>query len=61
MLPDGPPLLGATPIKNIFINIGHGSSGWAMAAGSGKILADIVSGQSPEIDMDGLTLSRYMA
>ena len=59
MLPDGPPLLGATPMKNLYINIGHGSTGWAMAAGSGKILADIVSGNTPDIDMDGLTLSRY--
>lgn len=59
MLPDGAPLLGATPIKNIYVNIGHGSSGWAMAAGSGKILADLMSGYAADIDMDGLTLSRY--
>lgn len=59
MLPDGPPLLGATPVRNIYVNIGHGSTGWAMAAGSGKLVADIISGRAPEIDMDGLTLSRY--
>jgi D-amino-acid dehydrogenase len=59
MLPDGPPLLGATPVKNVFINLGHGSTGWAMAAGSGKLVSDIVSGDTPDIDMDGLTLSRY--
>jgi D-amino-acid dehydrogenase len=59
MLPDGPPLLGATPIRNVYLNIGHGSNGWAMAAGSGKVVADIVSGYSPEIDMDGLTMTRY--
>ena len=59
MLPDGAPLLGATPVTNVYVNIGHGSSGWAMAAGSGKILADLMSGQDAEIDMDGLTLSRY--
>ncbi|MES2537908.1 MAG: D-amino acid dehydrogenase [Pseudomonadota bacterium] len=59
MLPDGAPLIGATPIKNVFINIGHGSAGWTMAAGSGKALADIISGRPAEIDMDGLTLSRY--
>jgi D-amino-acid dehydrogenase len=59
MLPDGAPLLGTTPIRNVFINIGHGSAGWAMAAGSGKLVADIVSGRTPDIDMDGLTLSRY--
>jgi D-amino-acid dehydrogenase len=59
MLPDGPPLLGATPVRNVYVNIGHGSAGWAMAAGSGKVLADIISDRTPEIDMDGLTLSRY--
>lgn len=59
MLPDGPPLLGATPVRNVYLNIGHGASGWAMAAGSGKIVADLISGQAPEIDMDGLTLARY--
>jgi D-amino-acid dehydrogenase len=59
MLPDGAPLLGPTPMRNVFINIGHGSAGWAMAAGSGKVLADIISGYTPDIDMDGLTLSRY--
>ena len=59
MLPDGAPLLGATPVRNVYINIGHGSSGWAMAAGSGKVLADIISERTPDIDIDGLTLSRY--
>lgn len=59
MLPDGPPLLGATPVRNVYVNIGHGSTGWTMAAGSGKIVADIVSGQAPDIDMDGLTVARY--
>lgn len=59
MLPDGPPLLGSTPVRNLYINIGHGSSGWAMAAGSGKAVADLMSGRAPEIDMDGLTLARY--
>lgn len=59
MLPDGAPLLGATPVRNVYVNIGHGSSGWVMAAGSGKVLADIVSGQAPDIDMDGLTMARY--
>lgn len=59
MLPDGIPLLGSTPVKGVFLNVGHGSTGWAMAAGSGKLVADIVSGHAPEIDMDGLTLARY--
>lgn len=59
MLPDGPPVLGATPIRNLYVNIGHGSTGWAMAAGCGMVLADIISGRIPEIDMEGLTLARY--
>jgi D-amino-acid dehydrogenase len=59
MLPEGPPLLGATPIRNLFLNLGHGAHGWAMAAGSGKILADLISQRTPEIDLDGLTLARY--
>lgn len=59
MLPDGPPLLGATPAKNVFVNIGHGSSGWPMAAGAGKLLSDIVSGREPDIDIAGLAPSRY--
>jgi len=59
MLPDEAPLLGATTVDNVFVNIGHGSAGWAMAAGSGKILSDLVSGHAPDIDMSGLTLARY--
>lgn len=55
MLPDGAPLIGATAVKNILVNIGHGSTGWAMAAGSGKVLADIVSDRNPDIDLEGLT------
>lgn len=55
MLPDGAPLIGATPVRNVFVNIGHGSTGWAMAAGSGKVLADIVSDRNPDIDLEGLT------
>lgn len=59
MLPEGVPLIGATPFANVFVNVGHGAGSWALAAGSGKLLADIVSGRRPEIDSDGLTLTRY--
>lgn len=59
MLPDGPPVLGASPIPNLFLNTGHGSTGWAMACGSGKVVADVIGGQTPEIDLDGLTIDRY--
>ena len=59
MLPDGPPLLGATPIRGLLLNVGHGSSGWAMACGCARVVADIAAGRTPEIDLDGLTLARY--
>ena len=59
MLPEGVPLLGATRYGNVFINVGHGSSAWALAAGSGKLVADLMSGRRPAIDTDGLSLNRY--
>ncbi|MDH5208355.1 MAG: D-amino acid dehydrogenase [Burkholderiaceae bacterium] len=59
MLPDGPPVLGPSPIANLYLNTGHGSTGWVMACGSGKVVADVIAGQSAEIDLDGLTIDRY--
>ena len=59
MLPDGPPVIGPTRHPRIFTNLGHGSTGWAMAPGSGRIVADLVTQRKPAIDLDGLTLARY--
>ena len=59
MLPDGPPLLGPSPIAGLFLNCGHGSTGWSMSCGSAKLTADLVAGVEPEISLDGLTLGRY--
>jgi D-amino-acid dehydrogenase len=59
MTPDGPPILGATPYANLYLNTGHGTLGWTMAAGTGKLLADLLSRRRTEIDMEGLTLARY--
>ena len=61
MTPDNPPVLGVTPFHNLFVNTGHGTLGWTMACGSGKVLADIVSQRKPEIDLDGLTLERFIS
>ncbi len=49
--PDGNPLFGATGVANLFLNSGHGSMGWTMACGSGKIVADLVCGREPDIDI----------
>jgi D-amino-acid dehydrogenase len=59
MTPDGPPILGRTPIGGLFLNVGHGSQGWSMACGSGRILAHVVADRAPDINIDGLTLARY--
>lgn len=57
--PDGPPIIGRTKIDNLFLNTGHGTLGWTQAAGSGRLLADIIEGKSTEIALDGLTADRY--
>ena len=61
MTPDGTPVLGATPVSNLFLATGHGTLGWTMAAGTGRILADVISGRSAGIDLAGLTIDRYGA
>jgi D-amino-acid dehydrogenase len=58
MLPDGPPIVGASGVPNVWLNLGHGSSGWALASGSARVLADSISGRKPEIDLAGLGIER---
>ena len=60
MTPDGTPVLGPVEgLGNLYLNTGHGTLGWTMAAGSGRVLADLVSGRRAEIDTSDLGLSRY--
>ena len=59
MTPDGTPILGPTRYPNLFLNTGHGTLGWTMAAGSGRAVADRVLGKAPEISFEGLTAARY--
>ena len=59
MTPDGPPILGRAPIRGLFLNVGHGSQGWSMASGSGRILAHLVDDRASDINLEGLTLARY--
>ncbi|WP_336803265.1 D-amino acid dehydrogenase [Erwinia aphidicola] len=60
MTPDGTPIVGRTPLKNLFLNTGHGTLGWTMACGSGQLLADILSGRTPAIAADDLSVMRYL-
>lgn len=59
MTPDGTPVLGPTRYPNLYLNTGHGTLGWTMSCGSSRLLADLISGHTPELDLDGLTLQRY--
>lgn len=59
MTPDGPPVIGATRFANLHLNTGHGTLGWTMACGSGRVLADMLSGKKPEIDTKELSIKRY--
>lgn len=58
MLPDGPPVIGPSGLPGVWLNLGHGSSGWALACGSARALADQLAGRAPEIDMEGLGIER---
>lgn len=60
MTPDGTPIVGRSPLTNLFLNTGHGTLGWTMAAGSGRVLSDIVSGRNTEIATADLGYSRYL-
>ncbi len=59
MTPDCLPLLGQTRYRNLYLDTGHGSTGWTYACGSGRIIADIVSGRAPAIDLTGLAVDRF--
>jgi len=59
MTPDGTPLVGPSPIQGLLLATGHGTLGWTMAAGTGRVIADLVSNRSPDIDVSALTLDRY--
>ncbi|MBV1830783.1 D-amino acid dehydrogenase [Komagataeibacter sp. AV436] len=59
MTPDGTPIIGRTKYDNLFLNTGHGTLGWTMACGSGKVLADIISGRMPDIPHEDLGIVRY--
>ncbi|BBC81216.1 D-amino acid dehydrogenase [Acetobacter orientalis] len=58
--PDGTPIIGAAPgFKNLWLNTGHGTLGWTMACGSGRLIADLVHGRKTDIPALDLTLGRY--
>lgn len=56
---DGPPILGDSGVHGLYLNTGAGHLGWTFAAGAGRVVADLVDGRAPAIDLGGLTLERY--
>jgi D-amino-acid dehydrogenase len=59
MTPDSTPIVGASAVPNLFLNTGHGTLGWTMACGSGKLVADLVTEHSTDISTEGLAMDRY--
>jgi len=60
MLPDGPPVIGRSGVPGVWLNVGHGSSGWALSCGSARVLADLMQGRDPGIDLEGLGMERLL-
>ena len=50
LTPSNVPLIGRTKLPNLYLNTGHGTLGWTMGCGSGKAIADLISGRKPEVD-----------
>ena len=55
---DGLPYIGATVIRNLYVNTGHGHLGWSMAAGSSRLLTDLITGSEPSIDPEPYKFNR---
>jgi D-amino-acid dehydrogenase len=58
LTPDGRPIMGGTPFRNLTLNTGHGPLGWTLAAGSGLAVAEHISGKLPSIDLEPFALGR---
>ena len=57
--PDGPPIIGPSPIDNLWLNTGHGYLGWTMCCGSARLLADQIAGRITELDTHLYRYGRY--
>jgi len=59
MCPDGRPILGRSPLANLYLNTGHGPLGWTLSCGSARALADLMAGRAPAIDLAPFGLQRF--
>ena len=60
MTPDCAPIIGRTQFENLYRDTGHGSLGWTLSCGSAAVIADIVSGRPPAVDLSGFTIDRFL-
>ena len=58
MTPNGSPIFGQGKMQNLYFNTGHGHLGWTMCAGSAKIISHLISGEKPDLDLEGMTLAK---
>lgn len=61
MLPDSTPVVGASGIDGLWLNLGHGTSGWALSCGSARVIADLISGKAPDLDVTEFGVERLRA
>lgn len=59
MTPDGPPVIGPSGLPGLWLNLGHGSSGWALSCGSARAVADLIGGRKPQVDLQGMGVERF--
>ena len=57
--PSNVPIIGRSKIANLYLNTGHGHLGWTFAAGSARLLADLISGYPTALDLRPYLLSRF--
>jgi D-amino-acid dehydrogenase len=58
-MPDGAPVIGASGVPGIWLNLAHGGNGWALACGSARAVADLVVQRAPEVSLDGLGMRKF--
>lgn len=58
MLPNGNPMVGSSGVSGVWLNIGHGDSGWALSCGSARVMADLIAGKTPDINVNEFGIER---
>jgi D-amino-acid dehydrogenase len=60
MTPDGLPLIGRLPrSRHVFVAAGHNMLGLTLAPATGRIIADMVTGHKPDVDIDPFAVDRF--